>query len=64
MSRLRTLAFALAALALGALVGIIMSNIWLGLTISVIIAIVLLISGQSKRGGNQGVNDDDHGIEL
>ncbi|WP_105567072.1 hypothetical protein [Microbacterium halophytorum] len=64
MSRLKTLGLALAALALGAVVGTILGSVWLGLVIGLIVAIVIFISGQSGRGGNQGVNDEGHGIEL
>lgn len=64
MSRALSIVLSVAALALGAVVGVILGNVWLGLAIGAIVAIVLLIGGQSSRGHNQGVNDEDHGIEL
>ncbi|MGO1770272.1 MAG: hypothetical protein ACTHZX_09990 [Microbacterium sp.] len=64
MSRTLSWILAVVVLALGAIVGVILSNVWLGLLIGAIIAIVIVIGAQSRRGRNQGVNDEDHGIEL
>lgn len=64
VSRTLSWVLAIAVLALGAIVGVILSNVWLGVLIGAIIAIVLVIGAESRRGRNQGVNDEDHGIEL
>lgn len=56
---------AIALLIVGALVGAVLNNIWLGLTIGVLISIGWLIAYESWRGNNnRGVNDESNGIEL
>lgn len=50
--------------ALGAWIGVILGNIWLGLALALVISIGWLIAYESWRGRNQGVDDPDHGIEL
>ncbi|GAB3615914.1 hypothetical protein GCM10027416_04710 [Okibacterium endophyticum] len=64
MTRVRTLLICLGVLALGALIGLVLSNIWLGLLLGLFAALVIFIAYESRRGRNQGVNDEDHGIEL
>lgn len=51
-------------LALGVVVGSILNSIWLGVLIALIVIVVLALAFQSKRGRNQGVNDEGNGIEL
>lgn len=51
-------------LALGIVVGVILDSVWLGVLIALIVNVVLAVAFQSKRGRNQGVNDEDNGIEL
>lgn len=48
----------------GAVVGLILQNIWLGLLLALIVSLVWLIATESRKGGNTGVNDESHGIEL
>lgn len=56
---------AIALLIVGALIGAVLNNIWLGLTIGVLISIGWLIAYESWRGNNnRGVNDESNGIEL
>lgn len=50
--------------AVGAVIGLILGNVWLGLTLALIVSVVWLISAESRKGGNAGVNDESHGIEL
>ena len=48
----------------GAVVGLVLGNVWLGLVLALIVSLVWLISAESSKGGNTGVNDESHGIEL
>jgi len=64
VTRSRSLLLALAVLALGALVGVILQNVWLGLLLGLVVALGVFIAFESARGRNRGVNDEDHGIEL
>jgi len=54
----------LALLAVGIVIGLILQNVWLGVLLAVIVSIVWLVAAESRRGGNTGVNDESHGIEL
>ena len=49
---------------LGVVIGLILQNVWLGLLLAAIVSLVWLIAAESRRGGNTGVNDESHGIEL
>ena len=60
MTRGRTLLIALGVLALAIIVGLILGNVGLG----IVLGLILFMSFESRRGRNQGVNDEDHGIEL
>ncbi|WP_040166379.1 hypothetical protein [Microbacterium gorillae] len=51
-------------LGLGVIIGLILENVWLGVTLAVIVSIGWIIAVESARGGNRGIHDDDHGIEL
>jgi hypothetical protein len=51
-------------LVLGAVIGLIFQNIWLGVLLAVIAWSVWFIGYESRRGGNAGVNDEDRGVEL
>jgi len=51
-------------LALGVLFGLILQNVALGVILAVILSIGWLISVESRKGGNTGVNDESNGIEL
>lgn len=52
-------------LALGVLVGLILQNLWLGITIAVIVSIGWVIAYESWRGRNPDLNDpDDNGARL
>lgn len=51
-------------LVVGVVIGLILHNVWLGILLAVIVSGVWLVALQSRRGGNTGVNDDSHGIEL
>ncbi len=51
-------------LVVGTLVGFGLGNWLLGLFLGVIVSIGWLISYESRRGRNAGVNDEDRGIEL
>lgn len=56
---------AIGLLIVGALVGAVLNNVWLGLTLGVLISIGWLIAYESWRGNNnRGVNDESNGIEL
>lgn len=56
---------AIGLLILGAIVGLALGNIWLGLALGVLISLGWLFAYESWRGrNNTGVNDEDHGIEL
>lgn len=54
----------LVLLVLGIVIGLILQNVWLGLLLAAIVSLVWLISVESRKGGNSGVNDESHGIEL
>ena len=64
MPRLLTIGAAIALLVVGVVIGLILQNVWLGVLLAVIVGIVWLVGAQSRRGGNSGVNDESHGIEL
>ncbi|KDA04980.1 hypothetical protein DC31_02760 [Microbacterium sp. CH12i] len=51
-------------LILGIVIGLILQNVWLGLLLAAIVSLVWLIAVESRKGGNTGVNDESHGIEL
>lgn len=53
-----------ALLILGIVVGLILQNVWLGILLAAIVSIVWLIAAESRKGGNAGVNDESHGIEV
>lgn len=56
---------AIGLLVVGGFVGAVLSNVWLGLTIGLVISIGWLIAYESWRGNNnRGVNDETNGIEL
>ncbi|MGI6879720.1 hypothetical protein [Microbacterium sp. gxy059] len=63
--RARSILIAVGLLALACLVGSVLGSPWLGLALGVLIGIGVLIAGESRRGGNQGIYDrDDDGAEL
>lgn len=49
---------------LGVVIGLILQNVWLGLLLAAIVSLVWLLAAESRKGGNTGVNDESHGIEL
>ena len=49
---------------LGIVIGLILQNVWMGLVLALIVSVVWLIATESRKGGNTGVNDESHGIEL
>lgn len=49
---------------LGVVIGLILQNVWLGLLLAAIVSLVWLISVESRKGDNAGVNDESNGIEL
>jgi hypothetical protein len=49
---------------LGIVIGLILQNVWLGLLLALIVSVVWLIAAESRKGGNAGVNDESHGIEV
>ncbi|GAB3632459.1 hypothetical protein GCM10027421_18120 [Microbacterium shaanxiense] len=49
---------------LGIVIGLILQNVWLGLLLAAVVSLVWLIAVESRKGGNAGVNDESHGIEL
>lgn len=49
---------------LGFVIGLVLQNVWLGLLLALIVSLIWLIAAESRRGGNAGVNDETHGIEL
>ncbi|MGO2745630.1 hypothetical protein [Microbacterium sp.] len=49
---------------IGIVIGLILQNVWLGLLLALIVSVVWLIAVESRKGGNAGVNDESHGIEL
>ncbi|WOF23547.1 hypothetical protein N8K70_02390 [Microbacterium betulae] len=64
MNRGKNVLVSVGVLALAVVVGLILNNVWLGLLLGVIVGLGLFIGFESRRGRNQGVNDDDNGIEL
>ena len=62
--RLQWLFGSIVIFVVGALVGLALSNIWLGLFIALVVSIGWLIAYESWRGRNAGVNDENHGIQL
>lgn len=56
---------AVVVLALGALFGLILGNVWLGLALGAVVAIGWLIAYESWRGRSAGLDDpDDDGARL
>ena len=54
-----------ALLVLGVVIGLIFENVWLGLLLAGIVWFGWFLAFESRRGGrDEGVNDEDHGIEL
>ncbi len=51
-------------LVLGIVIGLIFENVWLGVLLAAIVWFGWFLGFESRRGHNQGVNDEDHGIEL
>ncbi|GAA1137239.1 MULTISPECIES: hypothetical protein [Microbacterium] len=51
-------------LVIGVVVGLIFENVWLGVLLAVIVWFGWFLGFESRRGHNEGVNDEDHGIEL
>ena len=51
-------------LLLGVVIGLIFQNVWLGILLAAIVWLGWFIGYESRRGRNDGVNDEDHGIEL
>jgi len=43
----------------GAIIGLVLQSLWLGLLLGLIVALVWLIGFESRRGGKDGVYDDD-----
>lgn len=64
MTRSRTVLVAIGILVLAVVVGLILGNVWLGLILGLVVGLILFLSLESRRGDNQGVNDEGHGIEL
>ncbi|GAA4779978.1 MULTISPECIES: hypothetical protein [Microbacterium] len=64
MTRATAALIALGVLALAIVVGLILGNVGLGLILGLVVGLILFLSFESRRGRNQGVNDEDHGIEL
>jgi len=54
-----------ALLVLGVVIGLIFENVWLGVLLAGIVWFGWFLAVESRRGGHdEGVNDEDHGIEL
>ncbi|MFC4140026.1 MULTISPECIES: hypothetical protein [unclassified Microbacterium] len=51
-------------LVLGVIFGLILQNVWLGIAIAAFVSVIWLIAVESRRGGNQGVNDESNGVEV
>jgi len=63
--RARKTLITLGLFALAVIVGAVLGNVWLGITLGVLVSIGALIAMSSKRGGNQGIYDrDDDGTEI
>jgi len=64
-SRLVAVLRTLVVLVVGAIVGAeYLGSVWLGLLLGLLVSLGLFLAFESRRGRNQGVNDDDHGVEL
>jgi MFS superfamily sulfate permease-like transporter len=63
-NRLTWLGGTVVLLVLGVIIGLIIGNLWLGVTIAVLLSLIWLIAVESRKGGNQGVNDESTGIEI
>ncbi|REJ04961.1 hypothetical protein DY023_11960 [Microbacterium bovistercoris] len=63
-SRFTWLGGTVVLLVLGVIFGLILQNVWLGISIAIFVSLIWLIAVQSRRGGNQGVNDESHGQEV
>lgn len=63
-SRLTWLGGTLVLLAIGVVVGLLLNNVWLGVALAAFASVIWLIAVESRKGGNQGVNDESHGIEV
>lgn len=56
---------AIGLLVVGVAVGLVLQNVWLGLCLAALVGLVWFIGFESRRGGNVGINDDDHdGVRL
>lgn len=64
MTRGKNLLICVGVFVLAVVVGLILHNVWLGLLLGALIGLGLFIGFESRRGRNQGVNDEDHGVEL
>lgn len=54
-----------ALLVLGIVIGLVFENVWLGVLLAGIVWFGWFLGFESRRGGrDEGVNDEDHGIEL
>ncbi|MBP2436317.1 hypothetical protein [Microbacterium amylolyticum] len=62
--RTRSVLIAAGLFALSILVGVILESVWLGVFLGLIVGVVALIGMQSKKGGHQGLSDDDNGAAL
>ena len=58
------LAVSAGLIVIGVVVGLIFENVWLGLLLAVIVWFGWFLGFESRRGHNEGVNDEDHGVEL
>lgn len=62
--RLQWLIGSILIFGVGAIVGVMLGSVWLGLFIALIVSIGWLIAYESWRGRNVGVDDPDRGVEL
>lgn len=62
--RLQWLLGSVVIFVVGALVGMALGSVWLGLFLALVVSIGWLIAYESWRGRNVGVGDPDQGIEL
>ncbi|GAA5153263.1 hypothetical protein GCM10025768_22670 [Microbacterium pseudoresistens] len=61
---IRTLVVA-GLIVLGVVIGLVLQNVWLGLALALLVAIVWFVGFESRRGGNAGIHDDDDdGVRL
>lgn len=51
-------------LVVGVVIGLIFENVWLGVLLAGIVWFGWFLGFESRRGHNEGVNDESHGIEL